>query len=86
MTERPSYTFSVSEARCARCSRPPAHVAEEVPAGRLTLLCKDHLEPWLGERRWAVLRMAYPYATEAEAERLLPEVVRVIYTEKENRA
>lgn len=84
MSTEPTYTFRVFEARCARCSSAPAHVAEEVPAGRLTLLCKEHLEPWLAERRWAVLRMAYPYATKAEAERLFPEVVRVIYTESEN--
>lgn len=85
MTEEPTYTFTVSPARCARCSSAPAYSAEDRGDGRLTLLCKEHLEPWLDERRWAVLRMSHPYATPAEAERLLPKVVRVIYTEKENR-
>lgn len=84
MTEEPTYTFRVSQASCERCSSRPAHVVENLADGRLTLLCKKHLEPWLAERRWAVLRMAYPYATEAEAERLFPEVVRVIYAESEN--
>lgn len=84
MTEEPTYMFTVSPARCVRCSRAPAYTAEDRADGRLTLVCKEHLEPWLDERRWAVLRMSYPYATQAEAERLFPEVVRVVYTESEN--
>lgn len=84
MHDEPGYAFRVSGASCERCSSAPAHVAENLADGRLTLLCTEHLEPWLDERRWAVLRMSYPYATEAEAERLLPEAVRVLYAEKEN--
>lgn len=83
MTEEPTYSFRVAPANCERCVRPATDTVENLADGRLTLLCKEHLEPWLDERRWAVLRMAYPYATDTEAERLLPEVVRVIYTESE---
>jgi hypothetical protein len=91
MTAEPAYTFAVSTAHCERCSRRPAYVVENRGDGRRTLLCKRHLEPWLEERRWAVVRMSAPIGSEdsradseAQTKDTYADAVRVIYTEKEN--
>lgn len=73
-----TYSFTVTTLTCERCSAHPTYVLSERRLGGQVFLCKRHLQPWLDERRWAVLRMAYPYASKAEADQLFPHVVEVI--------
>jgi len=90
MSEEPVYNFIVMSARCERCSRRPAYVVEERSDGRRSFLCKTHLEPWIEERRWAVVRMGSPIGECPEAtvraieEDLYRNGVRVIYADDDH--
>lgn len=68
MTSDPGYRFRVTPPRCERCAAPPAHRVQEPRQGWVVLLCEEHLEPWLEERRWAVVRMGAPLGWDASKE------------------